>query len=206
MSRAFAVVSAATLCIASAGIAQAQQTTPPPPPGSDTGFRLPYERGFWGHVGINAGRSRLRGSPCVSGFSCDDRDTMWRAYAGGKFNNAIGAEIGYLDLGKFERGGGKTDAHGADIAFLAGIPLGQNWSIFGKLGTAYLRTNVTGATGAALTTGHESGWGPRYGIGVQAGITRNWAVRVDADRYRIQLPGAKENVDTLTAGVQYSFR
>jgi len=31
-------------------------------------------------------------------------------------------------------------------------------------------------------------------------------VRVDADRYRIQLPGAKENVDTLTAGVQYSFR
>ena len=86
---------------------------------------------------------------------------------------------------------------------IAGVPIGQTSSVFGKLGATLLRSDVSGT---GLTTGRESGWGPRIGIGAQIGLTPNWAIRLDADRYRIDLPGSTHNVDTYMAGVQYSFR
>ena len=217
MKSRIVIVSLSTAWLASGGVALAQQTTPSDTssekivvaqqttPGSrttGTGWVMPYERGFWGHAGLNVGRSRLH-ADCPPGPSCDDRDTAWKAYVGGKFNNAIGAEIGYLDLGKFSRGGGETKSHGLDIAVLAGIPVATNSSVFLKLGTAYLRNHVSGA---GLQTGKETGFGPRWGIGGQVGFTPNLALRLDADRYRAQLPGTKENIDTFTVGLQYSFR
>ena len=201
MKPCIVALAVSTVCLASTGVAMAQQTTPGAR--SDTGWRMPYESGFWGHAGLNIGRSRLRADCPPPG--CDDRDQTWKAYVGGKFNNAIGAEVGYIDLGKFGRGGGETTSHGLDIAFLAGLPVARNSSVFIKAGTAYLRNNVSG-TAPGLGTGKEKGWGPRWGIGGQIGFTPNLALRLDADRYRAQFPGSKENIDTFTVGLQYSFR
>jgi OmpA-OmpF porin, OOP family len=219
MKSRIVTVSLGAACLCSSGIAIAQQTAPADTPSertllaqqttpgsrtttTDTGWRMPYERGFWGHAGLNVGRSRLH-ADCPPGPSCDERDTAWKAYVGGKFNNTVGAEIGYLDLGKFSRGGGDTKSHGVDIAILAGIPVATNSSVFLKAGTAYLRNHVSGT---GLQTGKETGFGPRWGIGGQIGFTPQLALRLDADRYRAQLPGTKENVDTFTVGLQYSFR
>jgi opacity protein-like surface antigen len=177
----------------------AQQTTPG---STDTRWTMPYETKFWGYGGINLGRSKLDAS-CPAGASCDQKDTVWKIYGGGRFNNILGGEIGLMDFGKFERGGGTTKAQGFDVALTAGLPIGENSSVFLKGGTAYTRTDVSGV---GLTTGKENGWGPRYGIGAQAAFTRNWAVRLDMDRYRIQVPGAKTNLDTFTVGAQYTFR
>jgi OOP family OmpA-OmpF porin len=196
------VTSIATLGVALAFPTFAQQTTSA---ADGTGLRMPYQSGFWGHAGLNLGRSHLHGS-CPAGFSCDSRDTSWKAYVGGKFNNTFGLEVGLMDLGEFSRGGGNTTARGLDIALLAGVPVGQNSSIFAKLGTAYTRTNVGGVATPGFTTGHESGWGSRYGIGASIGIAQNWAVRLDADRYRVRFAGPRENIDTFTIGAQYSFK
>jgi hypothetical protein len=72
----------------------------------------------------------------------------------------------------------------------------------------YARAKVSGSAPATggFTTGTETGWGPRIGIGGQIGLTPNWAARLDLDRYHVRFPGNRENVDTLTAGVQYTFR
>jgi OOP family OmpA-OmpF porin len=204
-SRISAVVSA-TLCavgVSTAGTAVAQQSTPPPARDS---FNMPYQSGFWGTAGLSFGRAKLH-APCPAGAACDLRDnTSWRAFVGGKFNNIIGGEVGLMDLGDYGRGGGQTTARGLDLTLVAGVPLpvGPNSSIYGKLGAAYIRTNVSGPTG--LTEGKESGWGPRVGIGAQFGFTQNWAVRFDADRYRVQFPGSNQNIDTYMIGAQYSFR
>ncbi|MGH8722206.1 MAG: outer membrane beta-barrel protein [Burkholderiales bacterium] len=174
-------------------------------PGDDTGWRMPYERGFWGHAGLSLGRSELD-ITCPAGAACDDTEQAFRAFAGGRFNNAIGAEIAYIKFGDFTRGGGETDAEGADLALIAGIPFAKNWSIFGKLGGIYSQVDVTG-TAPGLATGGENGWGPRLGVGLQMGLTENWALRADYDRYRIKVPGdQRENVDTLLIGAQYTFR
>lgn len=191
-----AVVAALGLGIAAPSFAQSQ------PQPTDT-WRMPYERGFWGHAGISVGRGDLDAS-CPAGFGCDLRDhRVWRAYAGGRFNNAVGLELGALNIGDYSRGGGVTDGWGLDLALVAGIPIAANSAIFGKLGAIYARTDVTGTPGIA---GKERDLGLRYGVGAQFGFTPKWALRADWDRYDIPLPGGREELDVLMLGVQYTFR
>jgi OOP family OmpA-OmpF porin len=171
----------------------------------DTGWRMPHERGFWGHAGLSLGRSELD-IACPTGAACDDTEQAFRAFVGGRFNNTFGGEIAYIKFGDFTRGGGETDVEGVDLALMAGIPFANNWSVFGKLGGIYTQVDVTG-TAPGLATGGENGWGPRFGVGLQMGLTENWALRADYDRYRIKVPGGgRENVDTFLLGAQYTFR
>jgi OOP family OmpA-OmpF porin len=192
---------AAVLALAASGLAAAQTTTSST---TTESWRMPYQRGFWGHAGLSFGQSKLDDA-CISGFACDDKDQAFRLYAGGRFNNAVGLEAGLLNIGKFDRGGGRTDGWGLDVALVAGIPIGANSAIFGKLGAIYGRTEVEGTAGT-LNRGKERGFGARYGFGGQVGLTPQWAVRADWDRYRMPFPGRKEDVDTLMLGVQYTFR
>lgn len=185
------------------GVALAQSASAGQSSGS--GLTMPYQSTFWGHAGLSLGKSEL-GARCPAGQRCDNTDTVWRLYGGGRFNNIFGGEIGYTDFGDFTRGGGETDAQGVDFTLLAGVPFGsnQNWAVFGKLGVAYTHSDVTGV--APFVTGDEDGWGPRYGLGVQAGLTRNWAIRADWDRTEIQLRQGDGDIDTFTLGAQYTFR
>jgi len=168
-------------------------------------WRMPYERGFWGHAGVSFGQSKLDIN-CPAGAGCDDKDQFLKAYAGGRFNNAIGLEVGVMNFGKFSAGGGEIDGWGADAAVVAGIPIGANSSVFGKLGIVYARTEVSGPLFPAGAAGKERGFGARWGVGAQVGLTKEWAVRADFDRYRVPLPGDHEDVEALTLGVQYTFR
>lgn len=205
----------ASLCASVPALALAQNAVPTTPvygspasagQSSGSGITMPYQRNFWGHVGLSAGRSELD-ARCPAGLSCDDNDTAWRIYGGGRFNNVIGGELGYVNFGEFSAGPGSIESHGIDLALVAGVPFGtnQNWSVFGKLGVLYSWTDVGGIPGIAGRD--EEGFGGRYGVGLQMGITQNWAVRADWDRYRIRVPGeGRENVDTLMVGAQYTFR
>ena len=201
--RTIAGLSLATLGIAVSSLAFAQQTSPPPR--APDSWRMPYERGFWGHAGLSLGQAETDHA-CVGGFNCDLKDSTWRVFAGGRFNNAVGGEVGFMDFGDFTRGGGQTEGRGLDLSLVAGIPIGANSAIFGKLGAVYSRTEVGGAPGSGLRAGKDSGWGPRYGIGGQIGLTSNVAARVDLDRYRLNFVGGEEDVDTMTVGLQYTFR
>ena len=203
--RTFTAVAIAAFGFAASGTASAQTTTSPTT--SDT-WRMPYQSGFWGNAGLSFGQSKFKDG-CAPGFACDDKDQAFRLYAGGRFNNAVGLEAGVFNLGKFQLGGGGADTKnwGVDLALVAGIPIGANSAIFGKLGLLYGRTKVEGSPAApGLATGKESGFGPRFGIGGQLGLTPQWALRADWDRFRIPTPGDKEDIDTLMLGVQYTFR
>ena len=168
-------------------------------------WRMPYERGFWGHAGISFGQSKLDDLQCTSGFSCDDKDQAFKLYAGGRFSNIFGLEVGALNFGKFSANGGEADGWGADAALIAGIPIGANSSIFGKLGVIYARTETSAAV-AGISTGKERGFGGRWGVGGQIGLTKEWAIRADYDRYRVPFPGDHRDLETMMVGVQYTFR
>ena len=196
----------AALALAASGTALSQTTTTTSSATTTDTWRMPYQRGFWGHAGLSFGQSKFKDG-CVAGFSCDDKDQAFRLYAGGRMNNAVGLEAGLFNMGKFGRGGGTTDGWGLDVTLVAGVPIGANSAIFGKLGAIYGRTEAEGSPLAVgLTRGKERGFGPRYGIGGQVGLTPQWAVRADWDRFRMPLPGGKEDIDTLMLGVQYTFR
>ena len=191
------------LALALAVPAQAQTTSTGA--SADT-WRMPYQRDWWGHAGISIGQGELSTDCGPSGQSCDLEDQHLRVYAGGRFNNTFGGEVAYLDFGDYNRGGGQTDAQGLNFSLLAGFPIGSNSSIFGKLGMGYTRTSVTAAPGSGIQTGNANGWGPSIGLGAQVGLTDNWALRADIDRYRFKLPEGRNTMDTFTVGVQYTFR
>ena len=69
----------------------------------------------------------------------------------------------------------------------------------------YARTEVSG-TALGIGDGKERGFGGRWGVGGQLGLTKEWALRADFDRYRLPFPGSHEDLETLTLGVQYTFR
>jgi OmpA-OmpF porin, OOP family len=199
--RTITAVAIAALGLAASGIASAQTTRSSTTTDS---WRMPYQSGFWGHAGASVGKSKLK-LDCPPTGSCDDKGTAFRVFAGGRFNNAFGLELGLVSYGTFDRGGGETDGWGLDIPLLLGFPIGSNSSVFAKAGVHYSSMDV-GGNPALLRTGKESGFGPRYGLGAQIGLTPQWALRGDWDRYHVRFPGTKDDVDTLSIGAQYTFR
>ena len=117
----------------------------------------------------------------------------------------MGLEFGVLNIGKFFANGGEADGWGADAALIAGIPIGANSAIFGKAGVIYARTEIS-ATTPVITEGKERGWGGRWGVGAQLGLTKDWALRADFDRYRLPFPGDHRDLETMMLGVQYTIR
>jgi OOP family OmpA-OmpF porin len=157
-----------------------------------------------GYVGVSGGQSKFR-TDCASFFSCDQKDTAWKVYAGSKVNEMFGAEVGYTDFGKVNASGGETQAWAGGISLLAGIPIGDRFSIFAKGGGVYGRTDVKASASSLVHTGHKNGWGTTWGAGAALGLARNVQVRLDWDRYKLDFAGGSRDVDLLSAGVQMRF-
>jgi OOP family OmpA-OmpF porin len=187
----------ATLGLAATGTAFAQTTAP----------TMPWTGEFWtrGYVGVSGGESKFE-ADCRSNniFSCDKRDTAWKLYAGGRINEVLGLELGYTDFGKLRASGGDTDAWAIPISITAGVPIG-NFSIFGKLGALYGRTDVRADPSTLVDTGHKNGWGWTWGAGATFKITQNFDIRADWDRYKLDFIGGRRDIDMLTAGAQFRF-
>ena len=167
------------------------------------GMRMPYQKEFWttGHIGGSLGRSKFDAN-CPAGATCDDEATAVKLFAGGRFNNTFGGEVTFLHSGDFKRSSGDVNVQAVNFGLLAGIPfgVGMNSSVFGKLGAFWDHVEAGNRS--------QNGWGPSIGLGALIGINRNWAVRLDWDRWRFKMPaggGDRENVDTLMLGAQYTF-
>jgi opacity protein-like surface antigen len=186
----------AVLGVLASGSALAQQSE----------FRAPWRGDFWGYLGASAGESKFR-ADCrnTNVFSCDKRDTAWKVYAGGKMNEIVGLEIGYTDFGKVQASGGQTDAWAVPLTLTAGVPIGDRFNVFGKLGGLYGRTDVKADPSTLLDTGHKSGWGWTYGAGAGFRITPAIELRVDWDRYKMDFVGGRKDIDMASAGVAIRF-
>lgn len=217
-----AAVAMAVACSVSA------QTTPPGNDGSTTvlaqaaggstsgavrttGPRMPGEGGYslipystQGYVGINVGRPDYE-LPCTAGFSCSDNSTSFNIYTGGMFTQYLGAEIGYVNLGKMRRGDGASKAHGVNLSLVGRVPLGA-FNVFGKLGTTYSRTEVTASPLSGIATGKESGWAGSYGVGVGYDLTARSSIVLEWNRYDMRFAGVgKREVNTTSLGYVHRF-
>lgn len=187
----------AALGLAASGSAFAQQST----------YNTPWKGDFWGYIGASAGEAKFD-NRCARRdiFACDQRDTAWKLYAGGKFSPYWGLEAGYTDFGKVQASGGDTKAWAAGLSLVGNVPLAANrFDVFGKLGGVYGRTDVKADPSTLFDTGHKSGWGWTYGVGADWNITPTVAVRVDWDRYKLDFVGGRQDLDMASAGVQFRF-
>jgi opacity protein-like surface antigen len=167
-------------------------------------WQTPMSRNFWGYIGASGGETKFR-TECSSLFDCDRKDTGFKVYGGGKFNDLLGLELGYTDFGKIRASGGDTDAWAGSLSLTAGIPIGDRFSVFAKGGALYGRTDVRASASSLVDTGHKTGWGTTWGAGAALGITKTVQVRVDWDRYKLDFAGGSRDVDMLSAGLQMRF-
>ncbi len=161
-------------------------------------------------------KSRLSSS---TGIALANDGLAGRIALGYKITPNFGLEVGYLQLSEgksnFPQDTQYNKQHAIDVAAKGMLPITQNVNIYGKLGVAYLTTELKkDATdkGIPISTDLNQAegiakhkWAPEVAVGMGYDITPN--VTVDTSLTHIQPMGNNRpgNIDFLAVGVSYNF-
>jgi OmpA-OmpF porin, OOP family len=168
--------------------------------------------GFYAGASIGQSKSDCGGS----GGSCDDKDTAYRVFGGYKFHPNIAVEGGYAPLGETSASVGglgsvTAEANAWDIVGVGSFPLGNNFSILGKLGFYNAEVKLGG-----LVSGKKTTTDLTYGIGGQYDFNRNLGLRLEWNRYsKVKAPdatgggvavtGGDADIDVMSVGALWRF-
>ncbi|MET0378378.1 MAG: outer membrane beta-barrel protein [Spongiibacteraceae bacterium] len=183
------------------------------------------------YLGANAGQSRgeidneeIRNSLLSAGFIStsiddDERDTGYKLFGGYQFNRYFALEGGYFNLGQFDfradtlpAGGlrGDIELQGVNLDAVGILPLTDKFSVFGRVGANYAEAEDSfrgsGAVNVSDPSSTERKTNYKYGAGLQYAFTDAMAMRVEAERYRIDnARGEAGDVDLFSVGLLYRF-
>ena len=177
--------------------------------------------GPW-YVGASVGRSEFKdacnGLP--AGFSCDNKGTAGRLFGGYQFHRNWAVEFGYDDFGKATasgvvggvgvNGSGKSSAW--ELTAVGSVPLGHEFSLYGKAGAyqAHTKVSATGTLGAftATASGTDNNTGLTVGAGTMYDFTKAFQLRAEWQRYAKvggNNTGGKNDIDVLGVGFVVKF-
>ncbi|NRR30172.1 porin family protein [Oxalobacteraceae bacterium] len=155
-----------------------------------------------GGSGVNYGQA--------TNISGDGYKQSLKVFGGFDFTPMFGVEAGYTDLRKAEAtynigpipGRATADGKRAYVAGKATAPLNEQFSVFGKLGVGYkkseFRANTLGYNHDDSTTGLYAGVGVQYNLSKQIGLTLEYERYGKKDEF-----GAKP--DAITVAARYNF-
>ncbi len=136
----------------------------------------------------------------------ESRNTLG-LFAGVKFNQYLGAEIGYTDLGKvsgtsLSNAGLRSDvtAYAVPLRLVGEYQLAEKFKVSGKLGVAYVDAKYSDPAGSSTRNSTRA----TYGIGLSYNLAPKVDVTFDADRYVLR-DGVHNDTDQVAIGVKYSF-
>jgi OOP family OmpA-OmpF porin len=120
-------------------------------------------------------------------------------------------ELGYADLGEITASGpggnASAEANAWDLVGVGILPLGNNFSLYGKAG--FYRGEVDGQVNTPGFAGgaSENNTDLTFGVGARYDVTRNVAVRAEWQRYSDMGGGnvGESDVDVMSLGLQYQF-
>jgi opacity protein-like surface antigen len=168
--------------------------------------------------------------PAALNKNLADNGLAGRIAIGYQFNQNFAVEAGYLQLGQSKvnlgvihennipigEGSLKLQQNAIDLVGKGILPLASNFNVYGKLGVAYVTSDVKGTFQApgipiinvdfnnnANIAKHK--WAPEAAIGVSYDITPN--VSVDTSWTHIQPLGKNKpgNIDFVAVGLGYNF-
>lgn len=183
------------------------------------------------YIGGNLGQSRARLdeltivkdvlAPGYSATLFNDNtiDGGGKLFTGYQFNRYVSLEGGYFDLGEFQFNAVTAPAgllstnmqvRGFNLDLVGYLPFTEKLSAFGRLGVTHALTQDTfTGTGAASVLGgklHDRDEFGKAGVGLQYNFTDSFAMRLEAERYRISnATYDHNNIDLYSVGFVYRF-
>lgn len=146
-----------------------------------SGRALAQQSGFY--LGGSLGQATFPEFCTGSALTCDDTDTGWKIFGGYQFIPYLGIEASYIDWGTI--GGTVAGTPPRDVplsqtsmglALVASLPLGERFSVFGKLG----RARVKQETPASLSGNFErKSTDTLRGLGAKFAFAPRWSARVE---------------------------
>jgi OOP family OmpA-OmpF porin len=139
----------------------------------------------------------------INSSTIDDSDTAYGVAGGYQHNANFAVEFAYVDLGSLEYNAFTTVTDGVEVAdaelaleskaagpvlSVLGIwPIGDRFSLFGRVGLSFMnadgtaRITIDGATERARQTSQKSD--PVFGVGAEYSLGKHAAIRLAWDRY-----------------------
>ncbi len=119
--------------------------------------------------------------------------TSGKVQLGYSFSRSFSIEGGYAYLGKatfisatnLGSIAGKKEASAWNLDLVGAIPVSDHFSVFGRLGGYrwQTRNDLPNAATASTRSITDNGWDIKFGAGIQYDITRNFALRAEAERF-----------------------
>ena len=140
----------------------------------------------------------LSGGLSTSAMSRDEKDTAWRLFGGWQFNRNLALEAGVFSLGRFGFTSttvpagtlhGDITLRGLNLDLVGTLPLGERWSLLGRVGAQVARAtdrfSGTGAVSVLNPNPSKRETNVKFGGGIQYEFNRSFLLRAEAERYRI---------------------
>ena len=166
------------------------------------------------YVGGSFGETKAKDWCDVSGApggvtvpSCDNKGSFWKAFVGYQFHRNFAVEGTYLQTddfsGSFTFGGAtgtvSANAQAFGAAALGLLPVGERFTLFGKLGLLITDSKGSGSIGATTVSVGDDETEVHYGFGGVFSLSRNWGIRAEWETTE------KSKLDSISVGVQYRF-
>ncbi len=181
------------------------------------------------YAGINAGQTHenindgfIANTDLGGGLATltdDRRDNGYKVFAGYLLNDSFAIEAGYFDLGEFGLRATKdqvnplkinTKTRGFNVDLVGYLPVTTSLSAFGRAGAHYYESKdrFQGGNRLVMDTMHdrEHDSNFKWGGGFQYDLSKNVAMRLEAERYALNdVTGKNGSVNLYSFGVLYRF-
>jgi hypothetical protein len=146
---------------------------------------------------------------CTGVNSCKTSDTGYKLNVGYKFNDTLGAELGYIGFGKFSA----TDAGmsvslkptALTLALTAGLVASPDWSLNARLGIANVRTSASASVGNFSGSASHNTTQAYAGFGVAYHLSKSTRLDLALDSSRAEFGGEKAAVRLFSIGATTAF-
>ncbi len=182
-----------------------------------------YNEGWYmgGNMGIstaNIDKDKITQNLTNYSYSDDEQDLGYKLFGGYQFNKNFALEGGYFNLGKFDYSlstpNGSLDGNikvmGLNLDAVAILPITEDFSAFARIGANYAQAKdsfgTTGNISISDNSPKKNDLNYKFGAGLQYAVTNALALRLEAERYRINdAVGNDGDIDLFSIGLIYKF-